>query len=199
MVTRATDVKPQITVCTYTCDFCGSEIYQEVTGSSFTPLLACPSQRCTDNKTKGRPQPQTRGSRFVKYQELRLQELPDQVPVGHIPRAITVHCRGEQTRQCGPGDVVTISGIFLTVRFNGYRAIKAGLQADTYIEAMSIEKHKLSYGDIGQTVESEAVVRKIASDPDVYNRLASSIAPEIYGHEDVKKALLLQLIGGVTR
>jgi DNA replication licensing factor MCM7 len=95
--------------------------------------------------------------------------------------------------------VVTISGIFLTVRFNGYRAIRAGLQADTYIEAMSIEKHKLSYGDIGQTVESEAVVRKIASDPDVYNRLASSIAPEIYGHEDVKKALLLQLIGGVTR
>jgi DNA replication licensing factor MCM7 len=39
---------------------------------------------------------QTRGSRFVKYQELRLQELPDQVPVGHIPRAVTVHCRGEK-------------------------------------------------------------------------------------------------------
>lgn len=39
---------------------------------------------------------QTRGSRFVKYQELRLQELPDQVPVGHIPRALTVHCRGEK-------------------------------------------------------------------------------------------------------
>ena len=38
---------------------------------------------------------QTRGSRFVKYQELRLQELPDQVPVGHIPRALTVHCRGD--------------------------------------------------------------------------------------------------------
>ena len=37
---------------------------------------------------------QTRGSKFVKYQELRLQELPDQVPVGHIPRAITVQCRG---------------------------------------------------------------------------------------------------------
>lgn len=36
---------------------------------------------------------QTRGSKFVKYQELRLQELPDQVPVGHIPRSMTVHCR----------------------------------------------------------------------------------------------------------
>ncbi len=34
---------------------------------------------------------------------------------------------------------------------------------------------------------------------DVYNRLASSIAPEIYGHEDVKKALLLLLVDGVSR
>lgn len=34
---------------------------------------------------------------------------------------------------------------------------------------------------------------------DVYDRLASSLAPEIFGHEDVKKALLLCMVGGVTR
>lgn len=34
---------------------------------------------------------------------------------------------------------------------------------------------------------------------DLYARLASSIAPEIYGHEDVKKALLLLLVDGVSR
>jgi DNA replication licensing factor MCM7 len=52
----------------------------------------------------------------MKYQELRLQELPDQVPTGHIPRAMTIHCSGEVTRLCGPGDIVTITGVFLTVR-----------------------------------------------------------------------------------
>ena len=41
--------------------------------------------------------------------------------------------------------------------------------------------------------------REIAKDPDVYNRLAQSIAPEIFGHTDVKRSLLLQLIGGVHR
>ena len=39
----------------------------------------------------------------------------------------------------------------------------------------------------------------IVSDPNIYSRLAASIAPEIYGHEDVKKALLLLLVGGVDK
>ena len=34
---------------------------------------------------------------------------------------------------------------------------------------------------------------------DFYEKLSSSLAPEIYGHEDVKKALLLLLVGGVDR
>ena len=42
-------------------------------------------------------------------------------------------------------------------------------------------------------------VQEIASSGDVYDRLASSLAPEIFGHEDVKKALLLCMVGGVTR
>jgi DNA replication licensing factor MCM7 len=100
MVTRASDVKPQVTVCTYTCEICGSEIFQDVMGPQYMPLQKCPSQRCQDNKTSGKLQVQTRGSRFVKYQELRLQELPDQVPVGHIPRSLTVHCRYVTSFNC---------------------------------------------------------------------------------------------------
>ena len=33
----------------------------------------------------------------------------------------------------------------------------------------------------------------------MYDRLAASLCPEIYGHEDVKKALLLLLVGGTNR
>ncbi len=42
-------------------------------------------------------------------------------------------------------------------------------------------------------------MQEIAQSGDVYDRLASSLAPEIFGHEDVKKALLLCMVGGVTR
>jgi DNA replication licensing factor MCM7 len=199
LVTRTSDVKPRIAVCTYTCDTCGCELFQDVLGSSYMPILKCPSQRCIDNKTPGKINFQARGSRFIKYQELRIQELPDQVPTGHIPRSMTIHCSGETTRQCGPGDIVTIHGVFLTVKYTGYRAITAGLQADTYLDAHHVEKQKLNFDALALRTDNHRMVMEIAHDLDPYGRLASSIAPEIFGHEDVKKALLLQLVGGVTR
>ena len=45
MVTRANDVKPHIVGCTYICDTCGGELYQEITGSQFMPIQVCATQR----------------------------------------------------------------------------------------------------------------------------------------------------------
>lgn len=198
MVTRATDVKPRVSVCTYVCDNCGSEVFQPVHGQEFSPFQECPAPRCKDAKSVGHVVMQGRGTRFVKYQELRLQELPDQVPVGHIPRSISVHCTGEQTRQCVPGDIVNISGVFLAQRFTGYKGIKAGLLSNTYLDANVIEKERQSYTQMDDQIEMTEM-DNIFNSPNAYERLASSIAPEIFGHNDVKKALLLQLVGGTTR
>jgi len=80
IVTRCSDVKPLVEVATYTCDQCGFEIYQEVgLKTSFTPISTCPSNYCRENSLTGKLFMQTRGSKFIKYQELKLQELPDQV------------------------------------------------------------------------------------------------------------------------
>ena len=58
----------------------------------------------------------------------------DQVPVGNIPRSITVLCRGENTRQCQPGDHVSIMGVFLPMPKQGYAAMSSGLLSDTFID-----------------------------------------------------------------
>eukprot|EP00982_Pelagococcus_subviridis_P011248 31072-Pelagococcus_subviridis.AAC.10 len=128
--TRVGDVKPLLEVACFTCDSCGSELYQEV----------------------------------------RLQELSEDVPVGHIPRSLTV------------------------------QAMQAGLVADTYVEAMDVSRCKTRYTDFSVSAVDMATLRHHrGKSKDIYNRLAQSIAPEIYGHEDIKKALLLMLCGGVTR
>lgn len=79
IVTRVTGIKPKVAVVTYVCEICGCEILQEVVGLQFMPLQQCTSQRCKDNGTHGRLQMQSRGSKFTKYQEIKIQELPCQV------------------------------------------------------------------------------------------------------------------------
>ncbi|XP_041093315.1 DNA replication licensing factor MCM7 [Polyodon spathula] len=199
IVTRATEVKPMMVVATYTCDQCGAETYQPIQSPTFMPLIMCPSQECVTNKSGGRLYIQTRGSKFIKFQEVKIQEHSDQVPVGNIPRSMSVFVRGENTRLAQPGDHVAISGIFLPLLRTGFRQATQGLLSETYLEAHRIIMMNKSEDDeLGSEELSEEELRQITEE-DFYEKLASSIAPEIYGHEDVKKALLLLLVGGVDQ
>merc|ERR1712088_1116855 len=199
IVTRATEVKPLLQVATYTYDQCGAETYQTVNSTSFMPLLMCPSDDCRINKAGGRLHLQTRGSKFIKFQEVKVQEHSDAVPVGHIPRSITVYSRGETTRQCIPGNHVSIDGIYLPIVKTGFQALASGLLSDTYLEAHRIMLiNKTEDEELGEEEITKEELKQLQDD-DFYEKLAASIAPEIYGHEDIKKALLLLLVGGVDR
>lgn len=198
IVTRCTEVKPMMTVATYTCDQCGAETYQPVTSLSFMPVFQCPSTDCTVNKSGGRLYLQTRGSKFVKFQEIKIQEHSDQVPVGHIPRTLTIFARGETTRLAYPGDHIAVTGIFLPLIRTGYKQIAGGLLSETYLEAHRIiSLNKTADDDSDKPLTEEEIAA--LTEEDFYTKLAMSLAPEIYGHIDVKKALLLLLVGGVDR
>ncbi|EPS63843.1 hypothetical protein M569_10940, partial [Genlisea aurea] len=199
IVTRCSDVKPLMQVAVYTCESCGFEIYQEVTAREYMPLFDCPSKHCKVNNAKGNLISQIRVSKFLKFQEAKLQELSEHVPKGHIPRTMTVHFRGELTRKATPGDIVELSGIFLPMPYVGYRAMRAGLIADTYLEAMSISHLKKKYDEYELRTAEEEEIARLSEDGDIYNKLSRSLAPEIFGHEDVKKALLLLLVGAPHR
>ncbi|ETV95484.1 hypothetical protein H310_10955 [Aphanomyces invadans] len=199
MVTRVSNVKPLVVVATYTCESCSFEVYQEVKSRNFNPLVQCPSEKCTTNRTNGRLLMQTKASKFQKFQEVKFQELPDQVPMGHIPRTLTVYLRGELTRTCEPGALVTICGIFLPLPYSPQRQMQVGLITETYLEATHVINHKKRYSAMDASEEMENEVHRLQECPNLYSMLAQSIAPEIYGHEDIKKALLLLMIGGVTK
>lgn len=141
IVIRVTEVQPYVTLCTYTCPKCHNEIFQRVNTASFTPLDSCISKHCSENKPAGKLEMQTRGCKFSKYQEVRhtvtsrrgihegkvkIQELAQHVPVGHVPRAISIHVHGELTRRVSPGDIATVHGVFLPIANTGFHAMKVG-------------------------------------------------------------------------
>ncbi|EEU45976.1 uncharacterized protein NECHADRAFT_92685 [Fusarium vanettenii 77-13-4] len=199
IATRVSDVKPIVQVSAYTCDRCGCEIFQPITDKQYGPLTMCPSEDCKQNQSKGQLNPSSRASKFLPFQEVKVQEMAEQVPIGQIPRSLTVFCYGTLVRQISPGDVVDISGIFLPTPYTGFKAMKAGLLTDTYIEAHHILQHKKAYSEMIVDPTLVRRIEKYRQTGQVYELLAKSIAPEIYGHLDVKKALLLLLIGGVTK
>lgn len=71
--------------------------------------------------------------------------------------------------------------------------------ANTFVEAMSVTQSKFRSLDSRVSSDMMDTLHRYRKHPDIYGRLAQSISPEIFGHEDVKKALLLLLCGGVAR
>ncbi|CAI5758283.1 unnamed protein product [Candida verbasci] len=200
IVTRCSDVKPSVLVIGYTCDACGFEIFQEVNSKFFTPLTDCTSPQCLNNQNKNKLFMSTRASKFSSFQEVKLQELSNQVPIGHIPRNLTIHVNGNHlVRSMNPGDLVDVSGIFMPSPYTGFKALKAGLLTEIYLEAQYVNQCKKQYDLMRLNNEAQVKIKELVESGDVYNKLAKSIAPEIFGHLDIKKILLLLLCGGVTK
>ena len=125
------------------------------------------------------------------------------MPIGHVPRTMAVIARGPVTRQCSPGDIVHVTGVFMPSPFHGFKARAAGLTHDTHIEAYKIVKSKENYKELMLSEEMMAGVNEIKSQSEdenhLFKRLSESICPEIFGMEEIKQALLLLMIGGVNK
>lgn len=201
IVTKCTEVRPSIEVACYSCETCGNESYQTIPGKEFTPMQDCPAPPCEKNEAKGKLFLQVRGSKFVSYQDIKVQELSDQVPVGHVPRTLKLQAKGLLVSQCTPGDIVEVTGIHMPAPHSGFRGMKAGLIHDTFIECFKVSKEKKNYKElnISESLAHEIETEKRNHKENMYERLSKSIGPEIYGHLDIKKALLLSMIGGVTK
>lgn len=199
IVTNCTEVKPMIVVATYTCDHCGAGTYQSVNRMQFVPLSDCTSEICRIKKANGRLHHQIRGSKFVKFQEMKIQEHTDQTPNGHIPLSLKIICRADTTRVAQSGDYVLISGVYLPTDECNPNQCETYLHNQVYLEAHHIIT--LNSMDSGLTFNNNMISAEIEelSKGDFYEKIASSLAPEIYGHLDIKKVLLLMLVGGVDK
>ncbi|KAI5150047.1 DNA replication licensing factor MCM7 [Nematocida ausubeli] len=218
IISKASDVHPSISVAVFMCDSCTSEVFQEVEGETFLPLSECQSEKCRAGRTKGTLHLQTRPSKFRSKQVFRVQELSAEVEPGRVPRSLTVEVYDELVRTAVPGTEVLVSGVFLPKPNEGIQKMRMGLLSDTYIlgsyvrpikkasvraarpTSENTDENRASGEEAVSPVseQQEIAPEEEENSPGMVDLMASSIAPEISGMEDIKKLLLLMLIGGDT-
>ncbi|KAI6132638.1 MCM-domain-containing protein [Pisolithus croceorrhizus] len=141
-------------------------------------------------------------STFVDQQTLKLQEAPDMVPVGEMPRHMLLSADRYLTGRVVPGSRIIATGIFST--FNSSRNKSAGPAAlrQPYLRLVHIEMSSPSAGGASNpfgtqfSPEEEEEFAAMARSDNFYERFAKSVAPSIFGCLDIKKAITCLLFGG---
>ncbi|KAK3944968.1 DNA replication licensing factor mcm5 [Diplogelasinospora grovesii] len=139
-------------------------------------------------------------SEFVDQQIIKLQEAPDQVPVGELPRHVLISADRYLTNRVVPGSRCTVMGIFSIYQNKASKNSTSGAVAirTPYLRAAGIQT------DIDSTAKGQAIFSEeeeqefleLSRRPDLYNVMADCIAPSIYGNRDIKRAILCLLLGG---
>ena len=195
IVRQASDVRPQVTSARFECPACGNIISVLQLENVFREPARCTCGR------KGRFR--LLSKELVDAQRLVIEEVPEMLEGGEQPKRISVFLKGDlvepkMEKRTTPGNKVGIYGIVKEVPI----MLKGGVHSTRYdlaVEANYIEPLEESFEEIEITPEDEAKIQELAKDPKIYEKLVKTIAPSIYGHEDIKLALAFQLFGGVKK
>lgn len=195
VVTRRSGVFPQLKYVMFVCQKCNITLgpFQQE-ASAEVKISYC--QNC---QSKGPFTVNSEKTVYRNYQRLTLQESPGSVPAGRLPRQREVILLADLIDTAKPGDEVEVVGIYR----NSYDAQlnnKNGFPVfSTIIEANHVIKSHDQLAGFQLTEEDEREIRALSRDPDIVDKIVRSIAPSIYGHQDVKTAIALSLFGGVSK
>ncbi len=196
IVVRATPAQPLVTVAAFRCKRCGKINYVKQSG----PFLTGPSE-CTEPSCRRRGPFEfvQEESSFVDAQQIRIQEKPEDLPPGQLPRWVDVHLQGRDIVDVArPGDNVSVTGIVRATaprlpRMGHLRLFKLSIEAN-YVEVKGKEPEALI-----ASPEEEKRILELAKDPWIHRKIVRSIAPSIYGYEHIKEAIMYLLFGGVQK
>ena len=200
MVVRSSEVKPLAKKVAYRCTSCAEVFDSQLKGLILKKPLKCP--KCGEREFDMDPE----NSIFIDFQMVRLQELPEDLPAGQLPHYVEVTVMGDLVDQCRPGDRIILTGIVRIeqeqlaphVKTSLFRLRMEGNNIE-YLGGRAGNKDTRSIERIAISVEDERQIKAIAAKPDAYEKLISSFAPHIYGHEVIKEAILLLIVGSVSK
>ncbi|ELY78842.1 LAGLIDADG family homing endonuclease [Natrinema gari] len=192
IVRKATDVRPKIEEAAFECQLCGTLTRVPQSSGDFQEPHEC--QGC---ERQGPFRVNFDQSEFVDSQKLRVQESPEGLRGGETPQALDINIEDDITGEVTPGDHVSATGV-LRLEQQGDQQEKSPV-FDFYMEGMSVEIDEEQFEDMDITGEDKAEIVRLSSAEGIYEKMVASIAPSIYGYEQEKLSMILQLFSGVTK
>lgn len=200
MVVRSSEVKPLAKKIGYRCLTCGEITEAQLRGLVLKKPLRC--GKCSEKELEMDPDT----SIFIDFQMVRLQELPEDLPAGHLPHYLEVTIIGDLVDQCRPGDRILLTGIVRIEQEQLSQLIKTSLfrlrmegNNIEYLGGRTADKDSRTIERLEISNEDEKHIFALARKNDAYDILISSYAPHVYGHEVIKEVILLLIVGSVTK
>ncbi len=196
LVRTATEVRPKIVSAAFQCGRCGFTFFKEQTGNKFEDQnLKCMNQACD----RGGPfKLLLAQSKFVDAQKIRVQESPEDLRGGEQPQTLDVELEDDLAGRIFPGDRVIVNGILKSYQRTSPQQGKS-TYFDLFHRGLSVEMKEQEFEEIDIDPEEEKQILEMSCDPEIYEKIRGSIAPSIYGYDDVKEALALQLVSGFEK
>ncbi|RLM56592.1 ATPase [Halobellus sp. Atlit-31R] len=192
IVRKATDVRPKITEAAFECQRCGTMTYIPQSDSGFQEPHEC--QGC---ERQGPFHVDFDQSEFIDAQKVRVQESPEGLRGGETPQSIDIDLEDDVTGKVTAGDHVTVTGVLhIEQQTSGNEKTPI---FDLYMDGVAVEIEDEEFEDMDITDEDVAEIVELSNDPDIYEKMVGSVAPSIYGYEQEKLAMILQLFSGVTK
>jgi replicative DNA helicase Mcm len=195
IIRQASDVRPRVVSAKFECPSCGTIISVLQLEAKFKE----PS-RCSCGRRGGFREI---SKEMVDAQRIVVEESPDDLEGGEQPKRLQIFLKEDlveprMEEKTTPGSKVRIIGILKEVaKFTATGALS--VQYDLAIEANNITPLEETFEDLQITEEDEEEIKELAADPNIYDKLVSSLAPSVWGYPKIKEALALQLFGGVQK
>mgnify|MGYP001626177513 CR=1 FL=1 len=196
LIKLATTVRPVAKSVSFECQSCGHITKVEQTERTIKMPLVC-----SNCGRKGRFK--IIDKELVDTQRILLEEAPEDLEGGQQPKQIDVILKDDLVdpkfeRNIIPGNKVTVSGVVIEVPIflpSGKRSSTSELQ----VEALYVESVEQSFEEMSISKKEEDEIKALAQDKLIYQKLKDSIAPNVFGYDNIKEAIVLQLFGGVRK
>lgn len=136
---------------------------------------------------------------YVDWQKIVVQERPEEVPPGQIPRSIEIVLTADLVDSARPGDRALITGVLRVLPTVTMQRGVGKSVFSFYIDANYVDVQQKILEEIEITREDEEKIRELARDPWIREKIIASIAPAIYDYFDIKEAIALLLFSGVPK